>query len=305
MRKFSVIIVASQGLENVSRVNLLEDCLRSLTRQTYPRDSFEILVIDSGSAVTTDFFSEFKSVYNLNLKFIPNSSNIGPAKGRNIGIRESKFDYVVFSDDDSTVPPDWLSKINDVYERHPEACAVGGLTLPPPDISRKNIFAAFEERLYLRYLKNGRMEEYVSLSRDEHPVFSGNISYKKETLLKVGSFDESFSSFISGEDGDLKERVLASGGKFVFTPVVVSHHGAYTLKRLFFQQLSRGASILRFRKRHGMENYRLLILGRIIVSFLSLPYIFFTSRFDFHYALVSWMSLVIRNIGKLYYYEKA
>jgi GT2 family glycosyltransferase len=304
MRKFSVIIVASRGGEGSSRKEQLEVCLRSLASQTYPRDFFEILVIDSGSAVASDFFSEFKSVYNLNLKFISNPSNIGPAKGRNIGIRESKFDFVAFTDDDSTVPPDWLSKIDDAYERHPEAGAVGGLTLPC-DISRKNIFAAFEERLYLSYLKNGRMEEYVSVARDEHPVFSGNISYKKETLLKVGSFDESFPSFISGEDGDLKERVLAAGGTFVFTPVVVSHHCAYTLRRFFFQQLSRGASILKFKKQHGMENYRILILGRIVVSLLALPYIFLVNVFDFRYALVLWMSLVIRNIGKLYYYEKA
>ncbi len=305
MRKFSVIIVASRGGDNSSRKYLLESCLRSLSDQVYPRHLFEIIVVDSGSVVRQDFFTEINSVYNLNLKFIPNSSNIGPAKGRNIGIRESKFDYIVFTDDDSTVPPDWLSKIDDAYGRHLEAWAVGGLTLPPPDISRKNIFAAFEERLYLGYLKDGRLEEYVSSKRDEHPVFSGNISYKKETLLKVGSFDESFPSFISGEDGDLKERALAVGGEFVFIPSVVSHHCSYTMKRFFFQQLSRGASILRFRKRHGMENYRLLILGRIIASFLSLPYIFFTSRFDFRYALVSWMSLIIRNIGKLYYYEKA
>lgn len=304
MRKFSVIIVASRGLENSSRKELLKGCLLSLTSQTYPRDLFEILVIDSGLAVTQDFFSQFKNVNNLSLKFVPNPSNIGPAKGRNIGIRESKFDYVVFTDDDSTVTPDWLSRIDDAYNRYPEACAVGGLTLPPSDISQKNIFANFEERLYRKYLKNGRLEEYVSLKRDEHPVFSGNISYKKEVLIKVGLFDESYSSFISGEDGDLKERVLAIGGKFIFTPVIVSHHCSYTLRRFFFQQLSRGASILKFRKRHGMENYRILILGRIIVSFLSLPYIFLIGVFDFRYTAVSWLSLVIRNFGKLYYYEK-
>ena len=305
MRRFSVVVVASRGLEGSSRLDSLRECLISIARQTYPKDSYEVIVVDSGSGIGPPFFESFKSQSEVNITFVGiEKLNIGPAVGRNRGVLKSQFEFVVFTDDDSMVPSDWLEKINAGYESHPDASGVGGLTLPPPSLSQRSFLADFERKLYYKYLKHGELREYVSTSRDEHPVFGGNISYSRKVLMEVGLFDESFHSYIAGEDADLKERVLKKDGFFVFVPVVVSHHTSYTVNRFFRQQLSRGASILRFRRRHGQETYRLLIFVRILLSLLAYPFLLIREEFDFRFALVAWLSLVIRNIGKIYYYDK-
>lgn len=302
MRKFSVVIVASQGLEKRSRWQRLEMCLRSLSRQDYPKDFFEVVVVDSGSGIESSFLEAFGKSLALNLKYIqPGAGNIGPAKARNIGVKNSSFDFVAFIDDDETAPSDWLKIFDEGYDHYPECASVGGLTLPPPHLPKINIFAYFEEKLYRNYLKGGRMVEYLSLRRDEHPVFSGNISYSKEIFLDVGLFDESFSPEISGEDGDLKERVLSRDGIFVFVPSVTTHHSPYTWERFLAQQKSRGVSILRDRSHKGMENYRLLNLLRFFISLFSLPIVLLREKFDFRYSLPAWLSLVVRNWGKIRY----
>jgi len=305
MRKFSVVIVASQGLEKKSRQHRLEECLRSLSQQAYPKDFFEIAVVDSGSGIEGRFLEDFGKSLALNLRYIdPSAGNIGPAKARNIGVKNSSFDFVAFIDDDATAPSDWLKIFDGAYDRYPESAAVGGLTLPPPQLSKINIFAYFEEKLYKNYIKGGLMVEYLSIRRDEHPVFSGNISYSKKIFLDVGLFDESFSPEIAGEDGDLKERILARGGVFVFVPSVVIHHSLYTWERFLVQQQSRGVSILRYRRHQGMENYRALNLLKLFISLFSLPALLLREKFDFRYSFVAWLSLVVRNWSKICYYGK-
>ena len=77
----------------------------------------------------------------------------------------------------------------------------------------KNIFAQYEKfHEWSQY--NIQDHEFVSTKRDEAPFETNNISYKKLVLKEVGGFDESFSAlpiYVTGEDGDLKERVVGRG----------------------------------------------------------------------------------------------
>lgn len=305
MNKFSVVVVSSNGLEGTSRRELLANCLKSISKQNYSKGLFEVIIVDSGSNLGVDFVNSFVRDLKISIRYInPNLSNIGPARARNIGIREAAFDIVAFTDDDSTVPEDWLEQFSRVYRDFHEVVCVGGITLPEGTKSVSNIFAAYEKKLYLGYLKNGYLKEYFSDKVNEHPVFTGNISYKKGQLKDAGMFNESFPSFVSGEDGDLKERVMANGGKFVFVPVIVTHYCPYNLKRFVLQQLSRGASILKFRAEHFGKERFIYVFFKFIISFFWLPVILVRQNFDFKYSLISWLSLVIRNAGKIYYYEK-
>ena len=70
MRRFSVVVVASRGLEGSSRLDSLRECLISIARQTYPKDSYEVIVVDSGSGIGPPFFESFKSQSKVNITFV-------------------------------------------------------------------------------------------------------------------------------------------------------------------------------------------------------------------------------------------
>lgn len=302
MLNFSVVIVASRGLANSSRRESLRCLLASLCQQDSPTGQFEVILVDSGANLGRGFGDEWS---DLKLTYLnPGEGNVGPARGRNLGIQAARGEIIALTDDDAVVPSDWLRRLSEGFAVDHSIVAVGGLTLPPKELVGVNFWANYEDKLYRSYLQEGKWEPYFSTKRDEHPVFGGNIAYRKKDLVEVGLFDESFPPWLSGEDGDLKERLLLKGGCFYFVPLVVTHRCDYGFRRFFYQQLSRGASILRFRRDHRKDESRLKIGLRLVLAVLSFPVVFRRSRFDWRLALADYLSLVIRNVGKLYYYEK-
>ncbi len=81
MIKISVII------PTYDRKNELNRCLASLSKQTYPKEQFEIIVIDDAS-----------------------NGHKGPAHARNLGIKKAKGEIIAFIDDDAVCQEDWLEK---------------------------------------------------------------------------------------------------------------------------------------------------------------------------------------------------
>lgn len=83
----------------------IEGCLRSLQRQTLPRNRYEIIVVDGGSKDKTREVAEKYA----DLVFIQTSPKVGGA--RNDGAQKAKGEILVTTDADSYLPPDWLERI--------------------------------------------------------------------------------------------------------------------------------------------------------------------------------------------------
>ena len=65
-----------------NRPKQLHACLQSLTRLDYPRERFEVIVVDDGSETPpTAAVSRFREYFNARLLAQPNA---GPAAARNI-----------------------------------------------------------------------------------------------------------------------------------------------------------------------------------------------------------------------------
>src|SRR4030042_1621138 len=91
---FSVII------PTYNRKEKLEKCLKALFRQTYPRSRYEIIVVDDGSSDGTQEMVKRKEKRSpVPLHFI-RQENSGPARARNVGIRESQGDLLLITGDD-------------------------------------------------------------------------------------------------------------------------------------------------------------------------------------------------------------
>ena len=297
MKAFSVVLATSAG-----RSETLQKCLASIFANDYPAEKFEVIVIDSGiDEKGLQVVEEFKREHE-NLKFYsPGWGNVGPAKARNLGIKKAQNEIVAFTDDDCVVPPDWLRRFNEGYERYKGdkgVAGVGGYLEAPAEVLSKNIFAQYEKfHEWSQYNIHDR--EFISRQRDEAPFETNNISYKRDVLEDVGGFGESFPAWATGEDGDLKERIVKRGYGVLFVPVKVTHLQDYNLSRFLGQQLAREAGISLTKKKHGQRLESRLELILIIVAS---PLLFFKflvkDKFNAKFAILDTTAFVVRQVGK-------
>lgn len=292
MRSFSVVLATTSG-----RAGTLEQCLASIFENDYPSELYEVIVIDSGiDEKGLAVVEKFKRGHP-NLRFYsPGWGNVGPAKARNLGIKKAQNEIVAFTDDDCAVPQEWLRRFDEGYEG---IAGVGGYLEAPAEVLSKNIFAQYEKfHEWSQYNISDR--EFISTKRDEAPFETNNISYKREVLEEVGGFDERFPPWATGEDGDLKERVLGGGFRVLFVPVKVTHLQDYSLKRFWRQQLARGAGISVTKKKHGQ---RLESQAELVFKILLGPLGFFgflvRDNFRIKFAFIDTLGFMFRQIGKM------
>ena len=183
-----------------NRKKLLKRTLNSLFKQTYPRDKYEILVIDDGSTdETSEMIKELMRTHP-ELKYL-RQRNRGPASARNQGIKKAKGRIVAFIDDDCIANRNWLMQIMNSFTDD-SILGVEGKTE-----TIKNEITPFTH-----YVLNERGGLYPSC----------NIAYRADILKDVKGFDGDYP-YQWCEDVDLAFAVL-NHGKITFNPKVLITH---------------------------------------------------------------------------------
>ncbi|MEK7611035.1 MAG: glycosyltransferase [Patescibacteria group bacterium] len=285
---FISVVIPTIGRET------LNACLQSLGAQTYPRDLFEVIVVEDGVR------SVEKSVNDFGFRYL-SQEHRGPAAARNFGARSARGDVLAFTDDDCTVPSNWLEKLADGYRRHPDAVGVGGYMEAPEEVLAANPFAAYESYMTRQVYKAGDL-----------PIFGGfevptggtnNLSYKKEIFEKAGGFDEKFPG-AAGEDADLKKRITGAGAKLLYIPLKVTHFHRYRLLSFIRQNRDRGLGSLYFQKKHGEQLGRVSLLRGIIISPLSFLSDCFVSNMNWRVAFLKTLAQKVNYLTQLLNYGK-
>jgi len=178
------------------RVDTLLRCLEALTRQDYPRDRFEILVVDDARSESVPRLVGDFAARNpgLNIRALPGQRR-GPATARNIGWRAARGRVIAFIDDDA-YPADerWLLRGLAPFADERVMGVSGSVHVPvddPPTDFQRNV----------QGLERG---EFVTC----------NAFYRRSALERVGGFDEAFTMPFR-EDSDLQYRVEDAGGAMV------------------------------------------------------------------------------------------
>lgn len=113
--KFSIII----PFYNVERY--IEECIRSVAEQDYPKDDFEIICVDDCSPDNSrDIVQRLMSEYP-NLKLICHSMNKRQGGARNTGIDVAKGEWILFLDsDDKYMHSLVLNNFDKLIQKHPQ-----------------------------------------------------------------------------------------------------------------------------------------------------------------------------------------
>jgi len=166
-------------------------CLESLSRQTVPRDRYEIIVVDGDSRDRTREIAEKYA----DLVFIQTSRKVGGA--RNDGVLRAKGEIVATTDADCFIPPDWIERIGEDFDRYPEVVQLYGPVDPiEPGIKNWVSLALANTFARLGYY-SGTL--YYTLG--------ANTAFRKEAFIKAGMY----RTIDAGDDLEIARRMRTLG----------------------------------------------------------------------------------------------
>lgn len=143
LRFYSVIICTHNPREDY-----LRRTLEALEAQTFPRDRWELLVVDNAS--TEQLAGVWDLSWHSQARHV-REDQLGLTLARLRGIREARGDIFVFVDDDNLLGPDFLERLDTIASRHPHLGVVGpGVVEPEFEIQPPREVLAFSSMLALR-----------------------------------------------------------------------------------------------------------------------------------------------------------
>lgn len=206
-------LCASVVIATCNRRERLGQVLWALAEQSVVRGTFDVVVVDDGSADgTTDWVRSQTLPFGLCLVA---QANRGPSAARNAGIGAAQGPVVIFLDDDLVPDRDLVREHLRSHGAERDVAVIG----PAQSLATyRQPWIVWQQGTYERAYR--RMT-----SGDLQPTFrqfwSGNCSVAREHLVKAGGFDESLRY---GEDVELGYRLMTRGVRFRFNPAARGLH---------------------------------------------------------------------------------
>src|SRR3989338_12645 len=199
---FSVVVPAYNAQETLAK------CLRSVYKQKF--SDYEVIVVDDGS---TDNTAQIASDFLA--RVIKQSPNVGPAAARNISIKASQGEIVVFIDADVAFrDDDALAKLAEVFKGRND---IAGVIMIKDKVPLNPGPTPFYWALYKYYLWNKPAEYQTSFTTERSAV-------RREIFDSVGYFNEKYKK-ADVEDFEFGYRLSEAGHKLLIVrDIKVMHH---------------------------------------------------------------------------------
>jgi GT2 family glycosyltransferase len=197
----------------------LPGCLDSLRAQSYRR--LEVLVVDDGS---TDGSDRMVAERYPEFRLVSLPVNRGFAAAVNEGIRAAGGDLVALLNNDAEADPDWLARLAEAAERHPEA---GFFACKILLHDRRDVIQSAGDFYSADGVPGNRgvwQRDEGQFDREEYVLGAcGAASAWRRSLLDdVGLLDESL--FMYCEDVDLSLRAQLLGYRCLYVPTARVYH---------------------------------------------------------------------------------
>lgn len=237
--------------------------LASIRNQVYPRENFEVLVINDGSEDI-----QYKNLkpedFDYNLRII-NQKNQGRSTARNTGVKNALGEVIIFVDDDVLLHPDFITG-HSTFHIDKDNIIVHGCICELPYLkffenpSTGKVYSEYEEksaslsglREYIISEQDvqeqfmGKVHDNRKISRFEkqiHKILTepfynpvswfaftgGNVSVKKKFLAQE-PFDEKLGKMWGLEDIELGYRLYKKGLDFYLGANAINYHMSHYRK---------------------------------------------------------------------------
>ncbi len=213
----------------------LRQTIQSLIGLDYPKENYEIIIVDNGS--TDNTFSAAKSFEKERGGFIKaeaEKSIKNSYAARNKGITLAKGEILCFIDADMWVGKDYLSRVDKYFDSGDVDYLGCNVELV---MKNTNIFAVYDTMI-------GFPIKESILSNHFTPTCC--LSVRKEVIEKIGVFDPRFES---GGDHEFGLRVYEAGLKQKYAQDIIVYHPArssYVALAKKAKRVARGIAQLNF-----------------------------------------------------------
>lgn len=199
----SVVVPTYKGDEVITRA------VDSVLQQTYP--NIEIIVVDDNSPesperkATEEVMHKYDN--NNNVVYLKHEVNKNGAAARNTGINFSHGDFIAFLDDDDWFLPEKIKYQIEYLQQHPEFAACYCLA------QREG--APIETTPYM-----GDVSKELLMLKSR--MFTPSLCFRKEAILAINGFDESFRRH---QDYELLLRFFQAGFRMGCVEIILVELG--------------------------------------------------------------------------------
>lgn len=220
MKKYTFIIPTYQSKD------MLKNSLEAINFMDYPKESFDVIVVDDGSTDgTKDYIKGINRNYELKYIYLERCEDSCRSRARNVGISNAEGEFLIFIDADIIVRKDYLREVERYCGSDAELILVGPRIMLPHDISYEMVRSGqiFDEftfdcsRSELHEFRCGVFNELsYNASAILYPFLYGqscNLVAPKKWLEKVNGFDEDLKAW-GLEDIEAVYKLWKEGLKF-------------------------------------------------------------------------------------------
>lgn len=209
-----------------NKIKYIKETIDSVLKQTLPAD--EIIVVNDGCTDGGDKLVRQTFPY---IKMIE-QPNTGVAAARNLGLKESKNEWVALLDADDLWSKNHLLELSGIILEHSDARLVSSswIEATSPEIN-------LDENENL--LSNRRIVDFFAASTERDVVCSSAVALHRETALKLGGFRH----YKTGEDSDLWARLA------LHYPVAISDKVTAVYRRVPNSTMAIFGTVRQFREK--------------------------------------------------------
>lgn len=204
-----------------NRSAMLPEAVQSVLDQDAGDVRYEFIIVDNNSKDRTrEVVNSFIARGHTHVRYIYEGKQ-GVANARNTGVENARAPLIAYTDDDVRVAKDWVRRIKQTFDEHPEVDFVGGKVLPrwngePPGWLTRDHWSPLAIQDY---------SDKSFYSNASHPIcfVAANLSVRRNLFAEVGGFDPAFQRIgaSSTEDHEWQLRVWAAGKQGLYVPEIV------------------------------------------------------------------------------------
>jgi glycosyltransferase involved in cell wall biosynthesis len=290
MHGLSIIICTYNGVER------LEQTLKSICSLEVVSDlDLEVLLIDNKSTDETSFYSNNYLIANSPFQFrIILEEEPGLNHARKRGLLESKYDWILFCDDDNHLFSNYINIAYNFIKNHNDIGVLGGHGLPVFESEPPVWFNKYAHS----YAVGAQSDSTGAINKYPAEVYGAGCFFRKDPLLKF--FNNGFNTIMSDRIGNK----LISGGDVEWCYIVqltgykIYYHDDLKFKHLmpanrltwdYYLRLKSGISY----SAGPLTSYKIIFIYGSTIN--SITY-FFRYFFELLKVFINYLKFIIRSL---------
>lgn len=217
--------------------------------QKFKNIKYEIIIINDGSTIK---FPQIKKEM-IDIRYIDYKKNRGPAFARNVGVKNSKYDYCVFLDSDTKINSIWINRALKAIEDDEPGSKVAGYCGE----------IVYEGSKYFSSVVKTFIKHNSHVGNIVFWCSTANFICKKKAIKEIGGFDKYFFK-PGGEDVDLCDKLRKRGWKIYYVPQMVVFHSQVDIYDLIRRAYNYGFGYGRLQSKNISKKYSHSNLYRFI-----------------------------------------